>query len=73
MIKFKRALWIHFHAEICTCMFATQHSFGATWQIKIRAACSFLPAHILNMLDVSFGAADSEETHNETQAWLVNS
>lgn len=73
MIKFKTALWIYFHAEIYTCTFATQHSFGATWQIKIRAACSFLPAHILNREDVFFGVADSEETHNETQAWLVNS
>lgn len=72
-MKFKTALWIHFHAEICTCMFATPHRFGATRQIKIRAACSFLPAHILNRVDVFFGVADSEETHNETQAWLVNS
>lgn len=72
MIKFK-TLWIDFHSEICTCMFATQRSFGATWQTKIRAACSFLPAHILDKVDVFFGVADSEETHNETQAWLVNS
>lgn len=72
MIKFKTALWIYFQSEICTCMFATQHS-GATCQIKIGAACSFLPAHILNKVDVFFAVADSEEKHNETQAWLVNS